>query len=545
MEQKRPSPQERSEADRTFRGSWSGYERDCLFHNFDGPAPRFHNMAYLYGLDFDDDGRSVCPVDIDGDGDMDLAIQSLQGLRLLENRMPPKRFARVRLTAASGPASALGAIVRLTAGGVTRQDHVKMTEGFMTQVPLDLHFGLGSATAIDRVLVLWPSGGMTELRNLPVDRLLEIREGAEEARVSELPRWKAGARPKVPPAFSFDLSAEKLQGGSAPLATPGTPVVVNFWSPDCAPCKEELPALGALAARLGTTVQFVGVSLETTDMDSVRAAVAGFALPYPQVLANDTLVRSFFGRAERIPIPATFVFDGAGRLRRAFLDVLREGELEAVLRSFREEPVQIADLESRASSLSDLGRYEEAIPWLEKVIAEAPDRPGAHFLLGVARGGQAEGIVAGASDPGQLREAEARARPYRERAMASFRRCLELEPEHGLAWYNLGLLLHRFERYAEAVPCYQEALRLRGEDRDTLVSLALAAGGAGQTALAFDAVDRALKADPKNTAAWMARANILGKSGQKDQARKALEELLRIDPDHAEARRILESLKGR
>src|SRR5688572_1403877 len=80
-----------------FHGSWSGYERDRIFLNPDGDSPRFHDAAYVLGLDFDDDGRSSAPVDIDGDGDLDLALLGLQGLRILENTAAPAHFARIRL----------------------------------------------------------------------------------------------------------------------------------------------------------------------------------------------------------------------------------------------------------------------------------------------------------------------------------------------------------------------------------------------------------------------------------------------------------------
>ncbi|MBI2919525.1 MAG: ASPIC/UnbV domain-containing protein, partial [Planctomycetes bacterium] len=269
-----------------FRGSLSGYEKDCLFYNPDGPYPKFVNAAYLFGLDFDDDGRAAAPVDIDGDGDLDLVLQSLQGLRLVENRMPRRHFARLRLTAAKSHPSALGALVKLTAGGVTQQSFVRMTEGFMSQVPLDLHFGLGDATAVDRIEISWPSGGPPQvLEKLPADRLLEITEGGTP-RASELPRWPDATRPKARPAFSFDMTVPKLEGGQSVLATPGRPDILNFWSPTCAPCRKELPALAALAAKHAADAQFAGVSVETADLDSVKATVRDFNLPYPQVLAT-------------------------------------------------------------------------------------------------------------------------------------------------------------------------------------------------------------------------------------------------------------------
>ena len=39
-----------------------------------------------------------------------------------------------------------------------------------------LHFGLGSATAIDKLIVHWPSGREQTLENVGVDRMLTVEE---------------------------------------------------------------------------------------------------------------------------------------------------------------------------------------------------------------------------------------------------------------------------------------------------------------------------------------------------------------------------------
>ena len=146
------------------RSSLSGYERHHLFYNAKG---KFVQSAYVFGLDYDDDGRSAVAVDIDGDGDLDLVELTAQGLRLIENTSAPRRFARVRLASTRSP-HALGATVALRAGGVTRRDFVKITDGFRSQVPFDLHFGLGETTTIDSLEVRWPSGKVEVWNNLPV-----------------------------------------------------------------------------------------------------------------------------------------------------------------------------------------------------------------------------------------------------------------------------------------------------------------------------------------------------------------------------------------
>jgi len=198
METKVERESHEAKVDPVFQGSWSGRERDCFFHNTDGATDLFPNAAWAVGLDFDDDGRSAIAADVDGDGDLDLALLSLQGLRLVLNSSPPRGWARVRLKATGTHAAALGAHVTVQAGGTTQQDIVRVTDGFQSQVPLDLHFGLGDAARIDRLTVRWPSGKVEEHSDLPARRLISIVEGDTAAVVSELPRWPAGAGTAAP-----------------------------------------------------------------------------------------------------------------------------------------------------------------------------------------------------------------------------------------------------------------------------------------------------------------------------------------------------------
>src|SRR6266700_5670071 len=63
-----------------------------------------------------------------------------------------------------------------------------------------------------------------------------------------------------------DVSLPTLRGrGTIDLAgLAGTPIVMNFWSSTCDPCKKETPALVLAARALGAKVAFVGI--DTADL---------------------------------------------------------------------------------------------------------------------------------------------------------------------------------------------------------------------------------------------------------------------------------------
>ena len=498
----------------SFRGSWSGYERDKMFVKPDGGYPRFFDAAYVLGLDLDDDGRASTPVDIDGDGDLDLVVLSLQGLHLFENTSAPRRFARVRLVATKSEPLALGARIRVTAAGCTQQGWVKLTEGFLTQIPRELHFGLADAASIDRIEVDWPSGKTEAWTNLPSDRLIELREASPKAEVTVLNRWPEETRPKLAPAFSLGLSVNRVEGGPAKLGLPGKPVVINFWAPWCAPCKQELPELAALASACGADVQFAGVSLETKDLDSLRATVVSLGVPYPQFVADDAVIRSFFGPEGKTVLPATFVLDATGRLRRAFLRPVTRLEIATVLDSFQDHGSFAHDIERRGLDALLRFNFEGALGDLRKASAMRPEDSHAHYLLGLCLLG--------------LRK--------HEEALVEFQACVRLDPEFvAAAHFNIGTLLRKFGRPAEAIKPLQDALRIGGEQAEVLKALGAAFGESGKPAEGVECFDKALLKFPQDAESLSAKGRLLLVMRSFANARKAFELALAIEPRNAES----------
>jgi hypothetical protein len=73
---------------------------------------------------------------------------------------------------------AIGARVKLVAGGVTQTDEVHSGGSYLSQNDTRLHFGLGSAKRIDRVEIRWPSGAVETLANLATNQFYFVLEGS-------------------------------------------------------------------------------------------------------------------------------------------------------------------------------------------------------------------------------------------------------------------------------------------------------------------------------------------------------------------------------
>jgi hypothetical protein len=123
-------------------------------------------------------GRGSASGDFDNDGDLDILVLNLNDRpRLLRNDLGKgNHWLELRLVGTVSNRDAVGARVRLTAGGRTQLRDVRTSSGYLSQSDPRLHFGLGSSAVVERIEISWPSGTVQRLDKIAADRLLTITE---------------------------------------------------------------------------------------------------------------------------------------------------------------------------------------------------------------------------------------------------------------------------------------------------------------------------------------------------------------------------------
>jgi Flp pilus assembly protein TadD len=215
-------------------------------------------------------------------------------------------------------------------------------------------------------------------------------------------------------------------------------------------------------------------------------------------------------RAANIPEFVPIEGDAIAKIRERFLDAYsflragmaneRTGNYAGAVRLYRRglelEPENVELLNAIGFALFQQGNSREAVAELERALAIDPRHWKAHNNMALA-----------SIDLGELELAE-----------AHYRESLEIQPQPAIH-NDLGVVLERMGLQEEAVSEYRKALRLDPRSSAAHTNLGISEARAGDYAEAEKHLRAALETDPDSAAARKALAQVLVSTGRGDEAR--------------------------
>jgi len=152
-------------------------QRNSIFAN---AGDRFVDVSASAGEDFQVAAahRGCAFGDLDNDGRMDVVVSRFDGPAEVFRNVSPggNHWLLVKTVGTRSNRDGIGAQIRLESASGVQYNHVTTSVGYASSSSRRVHFGLGQDTLVTRLEIRWPSGVRQELRNVPADQILTVRE---------------------------------------------------------------------------------------------------------------------------------------------------------------------------------------------------------------------------------------------------------------------------------------------------------------------------------------------------------------------------------
>ncbi|GAB3641119.1 CRTAC1 family protein [Spirosoma arcticum] len=217
----------------------------------------FEDVSAAWGLNELSYANGAAYADLDGDGDLDLIVNNIDQEASLFRNNSRERLRNGYLSLAFvGPntnRAGIGAAVTVWSGGRQQVMEHYPVRGYLSSVGAGLVFGVGTASTVDSVRVVWP-GGLTEMRyRIPVNQRLVFRIADAKP---------AAKRPDVRPELLFSTVPNALD------FTHQESDFVDF---------KTTPALHKMLSRAGVAVAVGDLNGDNRDDLAVGASYRGSA----------------------------------------------------------------------------------------------------------------------------------------------------------------------------------------------------------------------------------------------------------------------------
>ena len=147
---------------------------------------RFRDRAAAWGIGDAGFSNGAVYVDLNNSGALDLVVNNLNAPAAIYRNHARARngnhFVRVDLEGAGGNTRGVGAKVVVFSGGTAQLVEQIPTRGFQSSVDPRIHVGLGAATRVDSLLVVWPDRRFQVMRDLAADATVTVAQDGASGR---------------------------------------------------------------------------------------------------------------------------------------------------------------------------------------------------------------------------------------------------------------------------------------------------------------------------------------------------------------------------
>jgi hypothetical protein len=140
----------------------------------------FQNVSADWAFNTPSVSNAAAYADLDNDGDMDLIVgNNNEPVMIYRNNaevLSVSHYLQIKLIGEGHNTAAFGAVVTIFSNGKMQYQEQYPVRGFQSSVSPVLSFGVGNATAVDSVIIMWPGGKRSVLSSVKADQLLTVEQ---------------------------------------------------------------------------------------------------------------------------------------------------------------------------------------------------------------------------------------------------------------------------------------------------------------------------------------------------------------------------------
>lgn len=167
--------------DQAQSGNFVAFNDDAAVFYISNGDGTFTERAQELGVTHTAMGRGLVCYDYDRDGDVDMVISnSGESPSVFRNNnfSQGNNFINVRLKGPANNPYAVGARVYVTINNEEQFREMTLGSGYVSQNPVEAHFGIGNADVIDKIRIVWPTNNsqVSEITNVQANHFLVITQ---------------------------------------------------------------------------------------------------------------------------------------------------------------------------------------------------------------------------------------------------------------------------------------------------------------------------------------------------------------------------------
>lgn len=196
--------------------------------------------------------------------------------------------------------------------------------------------------------------------------------------------------------------------------------------------------------------------------------------------------------------------------------------MEIKLKPFKGPPPVTKKISSKAISLLNEGKYEEATEKFKEAITEDPENPIFYYYRGAAY-----------EKTGDL-----------DKAMEDYQKSAELKPDFILPTANIGKIYAKKKEFEKAVEFYKKAVELGDQDATNYYNYGVCLMNLGKKEQAKEVLEKLISLDENYSDAYYQLGIIYIGLGDSEKAKEFLQKFIDMDPENQNASIANEILKS-